>query len=293
MVSPNNQFDDNFLEILKQQKSIVSFLDSVFGFLYRCTDFYQLHDESSSVGFPSGVATEVVKKMYFRYEQQTRADEKALLLRNVVTSEVDIPAAEEEVVVGSTISVPDTSKKSKPESSSNPGDHYNGDDRGTYRWSQTLQDIDLLVIMPPDILKSKQLSINIEPTKLKVEANNKLLLEKLFPYKVSKTESLWSLIPGNYVQINLEKNEDRWWDRLFTDDPPINVQALDTTVNTSELSQEDHMKIQELVVGQDRRQNIAAVPNVLEKSMEQAWKVEGSPFQELPIEDLKNIEYIT
>ena len=139
--------------------------------------------------------------MYFRYEQQTRADEKALLLRNVVTSEVDIPAAEEEVVVGSTISVPDTSKKSKPESSSNPGDHYNGDDRGTYRWSQTLQDIDLLVIMPPDILKSKQLSINIEPTKLKVEANNKLLLEKLFPYKVSKTESLWSLIPGNYVQV--------------------------------------------------------------------------------------------
>ena len=110
----------------------------------------------------------------------------------------------------------------------------------------------------------------------------------------------------------MEKNEDRWWDRLFTDDPPINVQALDTTVNTSELSQEDHMKIQELVVGQDRRQNIAAVPNVklnallyfnmliyivgfqvLEKSMEQAWKVEGSPFQELPIEDLKNIEYIT
>lgn len=35
MVSLNNQFDVHFMEILKQQKSIVSFLDSVFGFLYR------------------------------------------------------------------------------------------------------------------------------------------------------------------------------------------------------------------------------------------------------------------
>lgn len=66
----------------------------------------------------------------------------------------------------------------------------------------------------------------------------------------------------NQCQVNLEKNEDRWWDRLFTADPPINVRTLDTTVNTSELSPEDHMKIQELVVGQDRRQNISAVDNV-------------------------------
>jgi len=27
--------------------------------------------------------------------------------------------------------------------------------------------------------------------------------------------------------------------------------------------------------------------------MEQAWKAEGSPFQELPIEDLKDIVYVT
>lgn len=60
----------------------------------------------------------------------------------------------------------------------------------------------------------------------------------------------------------MEKSENRWWDRLFIDDPPINVQTLDTAVNTSELSQEDHMKIQELVVGQDKRQNSSIVPNV-------------------------------
>lgn len=139
--------------------------------------------------------------MYFRYEQQTREDEKVLLLRNVVTSEVDVPAAEEEVVVGSFVTEPDPSKIEKFETLVNPGDHYNGDDRGTYRWSQTLRDIDVLVIVPPEILKSKQLSVKIESAKLKVEADDKLLLEKTFPYKISKNDSIWSLIPGKYIQV--------------------------------------------------------------------------------------------
>jgi len=200
--------------------------------------------------------------MYFRYEQQTREDEKALLLQNVVTSEVDVPAVEEEVVIGSTGSDIKIKTGSRSENTANPGDHYNGDDRGAYRWSQTLQDVDVVVMVPPKILKSKQLSVNIKPTQLKIEADNELLLEKVFPYTVSKNDSIWSLIPGEYIQINLEKSENRWWDRLFIDDPPINVQTLDTAVNTSELSQEDHMKIQELVVGQDKRQNSSIVPNV-------------------------------
>ena len=64
-------------------------------------------------------------------------------------------------------------------------------------------------------------------------------------------------------QVNLEKNEHRWWDCLFTGDPPINVKTLDTAVSTSELSQEDHMKIEELIAGQDKRQSVSTIPNVI------------------------------
>jgi len=261
MDSPCNNFDDHFLGIVQQQKSIVSFLDSVFGFLYRCTDFYQLHDaSSSSVGFSAGVAHDLVNKLYSRYEQQARYDEKALVLKNMATSEDDVPPAEEEVIITSDLSEVAISKYEKY-------DNYNGDDRGAYRWSQTLQDADVMIVVPAEILKAKQLVVNIEPTRLKVETNHdgvkNVLLEKTFPFKILKNESIWSLVPGEYVQVNLEKNEHRWWDCLFTGDPPINVKTLDTAVSTSELSQEDHMKIEELIAGQDKRQSVSTIPNVI------------------------------
>lgn len=53
-------------------------------------------------------------------------------------------------------------------------------------------------------------------------------------------------------KIHLEKNEERWWDRLFSTDPPIDTKKIDTMVMASELSQEDHMRIEELVVNQKR-----------------------------------------
>lgn len=62
-----------------------------------------------------------------------------------------------------------------------------------------------------------------------------------------------------YFKINLEKKEERWWDRLFLSDPPINTSKIDTTMMASDLGQEEHMKIAELMANQERRQQFTAV----------------------------------
>lgn len=56
----------------------------------------------------------------------------------------------------------------------------------------------------------------------------------------------------------MEKKEEQWWDRLFTSDPPINTKEIDTTVTASDLSQEEHMKIEELVLNQEKRQQFSS-----------------------------------
>ena len=109
-----------------------------------------------------------------------------------------------------------------------------------------------------------------------------LLVNQTFPHKVKPDECLWSLV-GEHVQVctfhwndgnfrgfysyscidfpkvNLEKKDEQWWDRLFSSDPPIDTKKIDTAEMASELSQEEHMKIEELMVNQEKRQQFPSV----------------------------------
>lgn len=48
-------------------------------------------------------------------------------------------------------------------------------------------------------------------------------------------------------QINIEKKEKQWWDRLFLCDPSIDVKKIDTSELESQLTDHDRWKIQEVV----------------------------------------------
>ncbi len=253
--------------------------------LWNSTDFYHIQtDTSQKIGFPLGVANEVTLRMFQRYEKQARYEEQAAILKNVASTDDSIPPACQEVELSTTSSVeshpveivnPPITLKEKQ--LTNVGDHFNGDDRGDYRWSQSIRDIDLLVNVPKEIQKAKQLRVKIDPHHLKIENQSneewRSIIDHSFPHKISVADSVWSLHPGELIQVtnlkknsnhffshvpfffkvNLEKKEERWWDRLFTTDPPIDVKAIDTAVPASDLSQEEHMKIEELMVGQEAR----------------------------------------
>lgn len=64
------KFDDILMGILQHCEQVEPFLDAVFSFLARRTDFFQvMHDRSDKMGFPPGVAEKIVLKIFKAYQQ--------------------------------------------------------------------------------------------------------------------------------------------------------------------------------------------------------------------------------
>ena len=62
------KFDDVFLGILQHLGKIEPFLEAVFFFLARRTDFFRLmHNRDDKLGFPPGVAEKIVLKVPTRF----------------------------------------------------------------------------------------------------------------------------------------------------------------------------------------------------------------------------------
>ena len=58
------KFDDVFLGILQHLGKIEPFLEAVFFFLARRTDFFQLmHNRDDKMGFPPGIAEQIVHRV--------------------------------------------------------------------------------------------------------------------------------------------------------------------------------------------------------------------------------------
>ena len=62
------KFDDLFLGVLQNCEQIEPFLEVVFSFLARRTDFFRvMHRKSDKMGFPPGVAEQMVSKVYIKF----------------------------------------------------------------------------------------------------------------------------------------------------------------------------------------------------------------------------------
>lgn len=58
------KFDDVFLGILQHCEQVEPFLDAIFSFLSRKTDFFRvMHSRDDKMGFPPGVAEKIVKRV--------------------------------------------------------------------------------------------------------------------------------------------------------------------------------------------------------------------------------------
>ncbi|XP_046817778.1 uncharacterized protein LOC124423734 isoform X1 [Vespa crabro] len=176
-----------------------------------------------------------------------------------------------------------------------PSDSYNGAIRDTYIWSQTITDIDVLVKLPKLSLKVKDLRVNIETQRIKIEAiqryktSNESIKEPEWTtifkgeliFKTKKDESVWSLISG-YVSIHLEKVSERWWDALIMEEPKIELNKIDCSRNLYEMGLTEQMKVEELMW--NHQQKLLGKPTSeqlkMEEIMKKAWNAEGSPFQE-------------
>ncbi|XP_049802354.1 nudC domain-containing protein 3-like [Schistocerca nitens] len=361
----SEKYDGQLGEILSDLGHAVSFLDCVFGFLHRRTDFYRPEDgppashediekvvlgifrkwqertETEPVSYsgddlPVAQEYEVgddslapgnrrILKAVSR-KKKTGASERSEMAVDTPSSSVDIDSEMTDVSmtanVGSssdevcssqdeTGSLVDNVGSSTDETGCSgsgssddkclgaPGveaiavsssDCYNGAVRDNYRWSQTITDLDVQVIVGPNVQKgSTDVRVSVTSNTVRVETRDKedewkTVVDGELCWLVNREECIWSLVPGQYVQIHLEKTKERWWEALLKSEPKIDLTQIDASRPMDELSEEEHMKIEELMWNEQRKMKGLPTSQELGLSniLKDAWDKEGSPFKGRP-----------
>lgn len=92
-----------------------------------------------------------------------------------------------------------------------------------------------------------------------IEGNQpKLLIDSDLPWGIRAEESTWSLIPGECIQISIEKSLERWWENFLIDEKKINLKHIQPEKPMDNLSQEEQMKIHQMMY--DQRQKAMGLP---------------------------------
>ncbi|XP_017103780.2 nudC domain-containing protein 3 [Drosophila bipectinata] len=290
--------DAILMEILQDRKTITGFLDSIFGFLRRNTDFYHTKlDEKDKIGFPQGVRDQILYGAMQRHDPdcwlQTMAAEDGIGDDGEVA-----PLAIEEITVENEefhpmedITSVVTERKEQPTFS--PDDYRNGDIFETHCWSQTQKDVELQVKLPEEMRSSKKLSILIKPQSVKVSGKlqpDVVILEGNLSQRIKHNEAVWS-IDKNKLIISFDKSKDLWWERLFEGDPEIDHKKIECENYIDELPEETQATLEKLRFDQiaaDKAQNElqASNPNQADtiERLRTAWDAEGSPFKGQPFD---------
>ncbi|CAG9813240.1 unnamed protein product [Phaedon cochleariae] len=277
----NSEIQDNILfELLKECKTLPNFLDQIFGFLQRRTDFYHVANELDAVvGLPEGLAEKLVRYSFYKWKPQIQKKEY---------SEKDIPIAEEEIIVPEiehsepTVSeVVGATKKVglNHDCPFTDSESYNGSKFDNYCWSQTIAEIDLIIKIP-DKISRKDLLVTIHPCtiSLKTRQDGLIFDGELFQ-KCKANEAVWS-IDDNKLLIHLEKCQEIWWKCLVKGEKELDISKIDCSRSYDELPEEAQSKIEELQWNQERKK--LGLPTseelALNATLKKAWNVNGSPF---------------
>lgn len=301
----DEKYDAALLAILQSEGKIQPFLDVIFGFLFRRTDFYKiLENETGKVGFPVGVAEKLIYNAYKKYQiAATKADADSRNRAQAQKSAKDIVQSDvshEEVVQNDsgTSALPDDdgqpekAKRQNPKSHLAEEDSYNGADRDAYSWSQSSTDVDVRIKIPKDVVKAKSVNVIMTHGRLSAScrrhdgSNWEPLLDGQLTYRINLEKSVWTLVPSEYIHVCLEKNDDRWWSALLVDEPEIDVRKIDAHRYLDELPDDEQAKVEELMY--DQQQKLLGKPTIqqtkIQEVLKDAWDKEGSPFKGQPFD---------
>ncbi|XP_045497165.1 nudC domain-containing protein 3 [Colias croceus] len=301
------KYDQVLASILEEEKSILGFLSSIFGFLARRTDFYYVpKGPYENMGFPPGVAEELVIKVLRKCDPKTWYTDDELA-QNDIHNEIMCSTVAQEVEVvdesetNENVEATQSSSEEKPQETSSPenkqksifpedyeppvipvqnSESYNGAVREKYTWSQTIMDLDVIVNLPPTVMSSKDLRVTINSSDLTIMSRpNDIIIKDAFPYKIKAIDSFWSISEGRLL-LHLEKVQERWWDRLLQSEEPINLDKIDCSRPLNELP-EDHIdKVRELQWNQEQKMKGLPTSDEIRniEILKKAWNSPGSPF---------------
>ncbi|KAK9968706.1 hypothetical protein ABG768_003017 [Culter alburnus] len=196
----------------------------------------------------------------------------------------DSSAAEPAGATAASHSDSDNTKVGQESFQSN-ADSYNGAVRDNYIWSQDYTDVEVRVHVPPAVVKGRQVSVDLQPGRVRVAVNEggsqRVLMEGEFTHKINTENSLWSLEPGRCVLLSLSKTGEVWWSAVLKGETEIDVNQINRERTMATVDEEEHAVLDRLTF--DYHQKLQGKPQSHEmkvhEMLKKGWDAEGSPFK--------------
>lgn len=306
----HEKYDTVLLSLAQQmQGGVQELLDVLFNFLARKTDFYvgggsgtaekllmeKFHKHED---FALQIQTKEAKRkadeekrLNDRRQKQKKEEEMCQAKEEPKIKELsdeEAAALEKKLTVESTADKVETQECKPEKSEDKPSTHKdddedgkglvpnsgNGADMPNYKWTQTLQDIELRVPFNVTFpLKTRDIVVDIKQKHIKVglKGHEPIIDGELYN-KVKVEEAMWVLDDKKSITVTLEKiNKMEWWSKLVMTDEPINTRKVQPeNSKLGDLDGETRSMVEKMMY--DQRQKEMGLPTSEEQKKQDMLK---------------------
>ncbi|CAH1402087.1 unnamed protein product [Nezara viridula] len=293
-----DKFDGMLLAMAQQHEGIKDLLDTFFSFLARKTDFY--------IGAQADAAKSLVLDSFEKYQSKAnlaaekkrtesveaekkrkeklaaKATPKVMEITDeeakVIEDEEKKRKEDEEIALSKPITETEGEDEEQDKGKLMPN-AGNGADLENYRWTQTLQELEIRVPLKTTFnVKSRDLVVDLGKTHLKIGLKgHDPIVDGELEHEIKIEESTWVIEDGKTLFLTVEKvNKMEWWSRLLATDPEIATRKINPEPSKlSDLDGETRGLVEKMMY--DQRQRELGLPtsdeqkkkDMLKKFMEQ------------------------